>query len=148
MPIRPELRKLYPANWKDIRQRICFDRAQGRCERCGVRNYGVGRWVGQGNDARFEYVRGNRFWDQFEYADSYQQAREACDELNMLNPEQKNIVIVLTTAHLDHDPTNNDEHNLAALCQRCHLRHDTKQHAASRRLNREKARKQQRLFER
>ena len=39
--------------------------------------------------------------------------------------------VVLTTAHLDHDPQNNDRLNLAALCQRCHLRHDHKQHMAN-----------------
>ena len=43
----------------------------------------------------------------------------------------KIIKIVLTVAHVDHDPTNNAESNLAALCQRCHLRHDAKQHAQS-----------------
>ncbi|NPV54540.1 MAG: HNH endonuclease [Firmicutes bacterium] len=33
-------------------------------------------------------------------------------------------VVVLTVAHLDHDPTNNDPENLRALCQLCHNRHD------------------------
>jgi 5-methylcytosine-specific restriction endonuclease McrA len=32
--------------------------------------------------------------------------------------------VVLTVAHLDHDPTNNDESNLAAWCQRCHNTYD------------------------
>lgn len=39
--------------------------------------------------------------------------------------------IVLTVAHLDHDPRNNDDRNLRALCQRCHLRHDARLHAAN-----------------
>jgi 5-methylcytosine-specific restriction endonuclease McrA len=43
------------------------------------------------------------------------------------------IKVVLTTAHLDHDPSNNDLANLAVLCQRCHLAHDREQHAATRR---------------
>jgi 5-methylcytosine-specific restriction endonuclease McrA len=29
---------------------------------------------------------------------------------------------VLTVDHLDHNPANNDNKNLMALCQRCHLR--------------------------
>ena len=33
-------------------------------------------------------------------------------------------IVVLTVAHLDHDPRNCDEANLAALCQRCHNRYD------------------------
>ena len=32
--------------------------------------------------------------------------------------------VVLATTHRDHDPTNNDASNLAALCQRCHILHD------------------------
>ena len=32
--------------------------------------------------------------------------------------------VVLASAHLDHDPSNNHPHNLSALCQRCHLSHD------------------------
>lgn len=36
--------------------------------------------------------------------------------------------VVLTTAHLNHDPTDNRLENLAHLCQRCHLRLDMTQH--------------------
>ena len=32
--------------------------------------------------------------------------------------------VVLTIAHLDHDPANNDPDNLRALCQMCHNTHD------------------------
>ena len=32
--------------------------------------------------------------------------------------------VVLTVAHLDQDPGNNDPPNLRALCQRCHNAHD------------------------
>jgi len=39
--------------------------------------------------------------------------------------------VVLTTAHVDHDEANMERENLAALCQRCHLRHDHKQHMAN-----------------
>ena len=38
-------------------------------------------------------------------------------------------VVVLTVAHLDHNETNNDPSNLRAMCQRCHLTHDARQHA-------------------
>jgi hypothetical protein len=33
-------------------------------------------------------------------------------------------VVVLTVAHLDHQPENCREENLRALCQRCHNRYD------------------------
>lgn len=45
-------------------------------------------------------------------------------------------IVVLTIAHLDHDVSNNTDHNLAALCQRCHLTHDARQHAANARQTR------------
>ena len=41
-------------------------------------------------------------------------------------------VVVLTTAHLDHNPANNEDDNLAALCQRCHNTYDGLKRAASR----------------
>lgn len=37
--------------------------------------------------------------------------------------------IVLTTAHLDHDPQNNDPANLRSYCQTHHLRYDAAHHA-------------------
>ncbi len=37
--------------------------------------------------------------------------------------------VVLTIAHMDHDPGNNDPGNLRALCQRCHLTYDARLHA-------------------
>ena len=40
--------------------------------------------------------------------------------------------IVLTVAHLDHQPENCDEANLLAMCQRCHLRYDRHWHKVSR----------------
>jgi hypothetical protein len=37
--------------------------------------------------------------------------------------------VVLTVAHLDHQPENCDPTNLKAWCQRCHLHYDKKHHA-------------------
>ncbi len=36
--------------------------------------------------------------------------------------------VVLTVAHLDHNPQNCADENLKALCQRCHLRYDIEHH--------------------
>lgn len=44
---------------------------------------------------------------------------------------EKTAWIVITIAHLDHTPENNDPDNLRAWCQRCHNRYD----APHRRLN-------------
>jgi len=35
MPIRADRKALYPANWREISNRIRFERAGGRCEGCG-----------------------------------------------------------------------------------------------------------------
>ena len=39
--------------------------------------------------------------------------------------------VVLTVAHLDHDPGNCAEDNLRAMCQRCHLAYDSERHRQS-----------------
>ena len=39
--------------------------------------------------------------------------------------------VVLTVAHLDHDPGHCDPANLRAWCQRCHLTYDARHHAAT-----------------
>ena len=91
MPIRPDMKDRYPDDWKEISQRIRFERAKGRCEWCGAENYAA-------------------------------------------HPETGSRVI-LTVAHLDHDPANNGEENLAALCQRCHNRYDGPKRASNRKHN-------------
>lgn len=41
------------------------------------------------------------------------------------------LVIVLTIAHLDHQPENCDPENLRAWCQRHHLAYDAEHHKAN-----------------
>ncbi len=45
--------------------------------------------------------------------------------------------VILTVAHLDHNPGNNTDENLAALCQKCHLALDKDQHIATARATRQ-----------
>jgi len=50
VPIKPELRYLYPIDWPQVSRWVRFVRAKGRCEHCGrphgavVRHLGDGRW--------------------------------------------------------------------------------------------------------
>ena len=46
--------------------------------------------------------------------------------------------VVLTIAHLDHDPANHDvqDERLAALCQACHLNYDRPRHMKKRKYGR------------
>lgn len=94
MPIRPENRGRYPKNWRAISDRIRFDRAKGRCE-C------EGECGLEHLDASGRCEAGH--WD--------------------IHPDTGSRVI-LTVAHLDHQPENNDPANLRAMCQRCHNRYD------------------------
>lgn len=99
MPILPENKSRYPKNWKEIREQI-LERANHACEFCHVENHAIGY-------------------------------RGACGSFFPLEPGFQNLApgrkplrIVLTIAHLDHTPENNDPANLKALCQRCHNRYD------------------------
>ncbi len=129
MPINPELKHLYPPDWKVISLRIRFERAAGKCERCQAPH---GKWR-RADDP-------SRFFDSLE--DAVLATGNVHDDKTPISR------VVLTTAHLNHNPADNREENLAALCQRCHLAHDLPHHLLSRRINREKAVRQMRLFER
>ncbi|NHO33504.1 hypothetical protein [Acetobacter fallax] len=123
MPIRPELRKLYPPDWPQISRSVRFERAQGRCQRCGrphgqqVRAVAAGRWF----DADIGHWR-----------DARGRATRCPDLIEQIGVRETRVV--LAAAHLDHDPRNNRWRNLRALCQRCHLAHDRVWHARQRRL--------------
>jgi 5-methylcytosine-specific restriction endonuclease McrA len=71
-------------------------------------------------------------WNEISTRIRFQRAGGVCEECGAvhgsLHPETGSRV-VLTTAHLDHNPANCADNNLMALCQRCHLRYDAKQHA-------------------
>lgn len=106
MPIRPENKKLYPANWKEIRAAI-LRRAGDCCEFCGIENHVPAFFDGEKN------------------------RKYGTAERNGANI----VTIVLTIAHLDHDPTHNEPENLKALCQRCHNRYDRAHRNESRKRN-------------
>lgn len=59
---------------------------------------------------------------------------EWCGALNGWPHPHTGSIVVLTVAHVyDHRPEAASLLNLAALCQRCHLRHDARHHAETRR---------------
>ena len=106
----------YPPNWKtEIRPRI-LERAKNCCETCGVKNNIIIRRYKKNpfqytcwNEETFQMILRSKFTGMI-------------IERDYLLP----IKIILTIAHLDHDPKNwnvKDE-RLKALCQRCHLLYD------------------------
>lgn len=116
MPIRPEMKSLYPKNWKEIRAEI-LARADNRCEwkGCGLENGLLGCRDIDG-----------RFWTFDQFANG-----EVADDICFADKNgelKKGFRIILTVAHVDQDPANNGEpgnrQNLMALCQYHHNRLD------------------------
>lgn len=66
----------------------------------------------------------------------FRRAQNRCEWCGALNNEPHPTTgskVILTVAHLDRDRTHNRFWNLAALCQRCHLNYDRKEHIRNRR---------------
>lgn len=129
MPIRPEMKARYPADWALRSHFVRFVRAQGRCEWCGV-PHGWEVW---------RHPKNHRaWWAQLELNNSGgYRIRQTCDALcvgrapsNFDGP----VKIVLTAAHIhDMRPEAASLLNLAALCQLCHNRHDAEHRRQGRR---------------
>lgn len=60
---------------------------------------------------------------------------ELCNAKNYENHPMTGSKVVLTIHHIDCDIKNNNDLNLIALCQRCHLRLDQEKHARTRAKN-------------
>lgn len=119
MPIKPENRARYPKDWPQIVARI-RERARNKCENCGVRN---GAW-GFREDGVFHRVNKRAM------IDAVKRGREWVRPPFNFGPHRI-IVIVCTTAHLDHVPEHVDDDNLRFWCQKCHLAYDHKYHQAN-----------------
>lgn len=142
MPIKDKSK--YPANWKEIRQRI-LERDGHKCKFCGIQNYACVKW--DKDRKEWERACGNIHVDQLGMGDcSYQDARFAVTHWNEIEEDKGWIVIVLTIMHLDHDTTNNEDSNLAAGCQRCHNRHDISFRQGNARITRNRKKGLQELF--
>lgn len=112
----------YPANWKTEIRPAILKRAKNQCEQCGVDNRRV---VFRGSllsaptyrytDSLVLYSADTGECIGMSYNDDYRQRKYP-------------IEVVLTIAHLDHNTQNNEDGNLKALCQRCHLNYDKELH--------------------
>jgi len=63
---------------------------------------------------------------------------EFCGADNYMPHPVTGSKVVLTVAHLNHDPQDCRDENLRALCQRCHLTYDAKHHAQNAAVTRRK----------
>jgi hypothetical protein len=123
MTISPkDRRELYPLNWGAISWMV-LERAEWRCQCHGE----CGRLVEHLHraDGRCRNRHGQPRWGG--------------------QPWQRPVI--LSAAHLDHDPSSRDLGSILAYCESCHLSFDQPQHLATRRANREAALGLMPLFE-
>lgn len=121
MPIREENKARYPSNWPEISKAI-RDAAGNVCQSCGVEN---GAMIYRGSH---ELLPAWRYADDPVYVNS----RCAFDGSDIPGTTWDDfaaraggpVKVVLTVAHLDHQPENCDPENLRAWCQRCHNAYD------------------------
>ncbi len=149
MPIRPENKHRYPKDWA-LRSRFVREvRAKGRCEWCGIRNYSVGyrdragRFIPLAGNGPCDFAGQGLAWPSFTPI-TYQEAQEFVEVCNCCIAnngrrcdDQGNhyFAVRLTVAHVfDDRPEASSLLNLAALCERCHNRHDAKRRLRDRRL--------------
>lgn len=122
MPIRDSEKARYPKDWKAISKRV-RDAAGNRCQKCGAEN---GSFVDRG-------AKGTTHEGLYMTFDGRVHDAETGEYLGMCRGSEWNgekiVRIVLTVAHLDHQPENCADENLRAWCQRCHLTYDAAHHA-------------------
>ena len=121
MPIRPELRTLYPRAWRELSHRVRFERARGQCQGCGRPHL-----------TRLRCLPDGRWFDEAAKTWRDRRGRPARSPDLVEAIRLRTTRVVLAAAHLDSDPTNNRLANLRALCQRCHMLHDRPYHLAQR----------------
>ena len=102
MPISPEKQKLYPGGSINSKEwKAIRARIQARAgDKC--------EWCGVPNRTHIERYPDGGFL--------------------ILCSGKGGVRIICTTAHLNHNPSDNRDENLAFLCQRCHLQYDADHH--------------------
>lgn len=102
MPIKPENKARYPADWQAIRARV-IKRANDCCELCFIEN-------------------AKTYWRNAETGEAWSRWEIVRHNFDPDSPPPwlRPVRIVLTVAHINQQPEDNRDVNLRALCQRCH----------------------------
>lgn len=121
MPIRDENKARYPKDWPQISKAI-RERAGQKCEKCGVSN---GEEILRGTSEDYFPAQCYAIVCGIG-AHVYNADTGAVLDAVPVSHLQgwKPVKVVLTVAHLDHQPENCDPDNLRAWCQRCHNAYD------------------------
>lgn len=113
MPVKPENRARYPSNWAEIVAQV-RERSGNACE----------------GSPDFPECRRPNGWLLNKRTGELTDDGHAAEAWELADGD-KVVKIVLTTAHLDHQPENCDMANLRHWCQRCHLHYDRHHHQAN-----------------
>lgn len=120
MPIQ---KHLYPADWKQISFQV-RSAAGWCCEDCGAPHLQVIRRTGRP-------VEQGAYLVDWIRVDEIEETGKGIVPTRTLSARRLKFhgltKVVITTAHLDRDPGNNEPENLRAKCQRCHLGYDMSQ---------------------
>lgn len=122
-PIRASERARYPDDWPAISRRI-RERSGGRCEcdgRCG-HDHHAELMDNPTADALPDELLTSFFGPDL----------GRCLAENGRPHPVTDSRVVLTVAHLNHQPEDVRDENLMAACQRCHLAYDAEHHAETR----------------
>lgn len=121
MPIRPENKSRYPADWPQISERVRNEAGQ-KCEWCKAPNGTVIRRAVTSVDGLHVYRHDDwtAHMDGLSADDGETVPGTCWDEQDWGKP----VKVVLAVAHMDHQPENCARENLKALCQRCHNKYD------------------------
>jgi hypothetical protein len=126
----------YPKNWlSEIRPRI-LERAGHCCEKCGIENKTIVYSIKS-------FETGKKIWFRYMgYALRYRTSSHDDLHEDLSFSDIKEVRVVLTIAHLDHDETNLNvtDKRLMAMCQKCHLQYDAEE-KKRRKLNKQKKEK-------
>lgn len=116
----------YPANWQDIRIAVRM-RSGGRCEcigECGLHD-------GMPSPECLVDVHGHCGWPRT--CECYCHGDKPSDSTRCEERDGRPAIwakghVLLTTAHLCHDPSCDNLEHLRHMCNRCHLRYDRTLH--------------------
>lgn len=113
--------KKYPSHWKSEIVPAVLKRANNCCQECGLKNHTIA-WAVKFDikDDNGRYVQ-RSVWFRVE--------ADAKREANGMEHRMKEVKVILTISHTDHDEGNHNVQldRLKALCQICHLRYDAKE---------------------
>ena len=134
MPVKASNLVLYPGGsltskeWLEVRREV-LEREGHCCKTCKAPDRAS---ILRVKGADFEHYVNLDTLEAFDSATGEALGSVPADSL----PIGKSTRVILTVAHLDHNPRNNGRKghrpNLAALCQKHHLDHDREHHAAER----------------